>query len=96
MIRYGPALDKQQLLLARLAEIGAELFVISASISRAQALLNEKNKKELLLLVDTIFNNSKLIINQKFKGLSSNNDKQNYSLAKKILTEDYKFLEKIV
>jgi hypothetical protein len=96
MICHGPALDKQQLLLARLAEIGAELFVISASISRAQALLKEDNKKELLLLIDTIFNNSKLTINQKFKNLSSNNDKQNYSLAKKILIEDYKFLEKIV
>lgn len=96
MLRHGPALDKQQLLLARLAEIGAELFVISASASRAQSLLNKENQEDILMLVDTIFNNAKLRINQKFTHLNKNNDKQNYSLAKKVLSEDYSFLEDIV
>ncbi|MAG59512.1 DNA polymerase II [Candidatus Woesebacteria bacterium] len=96
MVIHGPSLDKQQLLLARLSEIGAELFVISASISRAQSLLEEQDKKDLLNLVDCIFNNSKIKINQKFRGLKSNNDKNNYSLAKKVLKGDYESLEKIV
>jgi alkylation response protein AidB-like acyl-CoA dehydrogenase len=92
MIRYGPGLDKQQLLLGRLAEIGAELFVISASVSRAQAL----NNKEVLKLVDCVFENSKLRIEEKFRALKGNNDKKNYILAKEVLDSDYKFLESIV
>jgi hypothetical protein len=92
MIRYGIGLDKQQLLLGRLAEIGAELFVISASVSRAQALDNQ----EVLKLVDCVFENSKLRIEEKFRALKNNNDKKNYALAKKVLDSDYKFLESIV
>jgi alkylation response protein AidB-like acyl-CoA dehydrogenase len=92
MIRHGPALDKQQLLLGRLAEIGAELFVICASASRAQTI----NSKEALELADCVFNNAKLRIDQKFKALKDNNDKKNYSLARKVLESDYKFLESIV
>ena len=92
MIRYGPGLDKQQLLLARLAEIGAELFVISASASRSQLI----NNKEVFDLADCVYENSKLKIEQKFKALKSNNDKKNYSLTRKVLESDYKFLESIV
>jgi hypothetical protein len=31
MARYGPKLDRQQLLLGRLVDIGAELYAMSAS-----------------------------------------------------------------
>ena len=92
MLRHGPALDKQQLLLGRLAEIGAELFVISASASRAQAM----GEEEIIDLVDCIFDDAKLRIDQKFKSLRNNNDKKNYSLARKVLDSKYKFLESIV
>jgi hypothetical protein len=92
MVRYGPALDKQQLLLGRLAEIGAELFVIASSASRAQAI----DSQETYDLADCVFENAKLRISQKFKDLNNNNDKKNYSLARKVLESDYKFLEGIV
>ena len=92
MVRHGPALDKQQLLLGRLAEIGAELFVIASSASRAQAI----DSQETYDLADCVFENAKLRISQKFKDLNNNNDKKNYSLARKVLESDYKFLEGIV
>lgn len=92
MIRYGPALDKQQLLLGRLAEIGSELFVIAASTSRAQSM----DTQEARDLADCVFENAKLRISQKFKALNNNNDKKNYSLAKKILDSDFEDLESIV
>ena len=38
MARYGPGLEKQQLLLARLVDIATELLTISLSVSRAHAL----------------------------------------------------------
>ena len=92
MVRYGPALDKQQLLLGRLAEIGAELFVIAASSSRAQSI----NTKEARKLADCVFKNSKIKIEEKFKAISKNNDKKNYALAKEILNGEHEFLESIV
>jgi len=96
MIRYGPKLDKQQLLLGALAEIGTELFVITASVSHAQCLLDGDNEQEIVELIDCIFNNAKLRVQNKLNSLKCNNNKQNYSLAKKILAGDYKFLENIV
>jgi hypothetical protein len=92
MIKHGPALDKQQLLLARLSEIGAELFVICASTSRAQAIGTE----EAIKIAEAICENSKIKIEEKFKSISRNNDKKNYSLSKKVLEGDYEFLESIV
>ncbi|MFT3991323.1 MAG: acyl-CoA dehydrogenase family protein [Luteolibacter sp.] len=38
MAKYGPKLDRQQLLLGRLVDIGAELLAMSVSIARAHAL----------------------------------------------------------
>ncbi|MFD2255792.1 acyl-CoA dehydrogenase family protein [Luteolibacter algae] len=43
MARYGPKLDRQQLLLARIVDIGAELLAISLSISRAHSLGDEQS-----------------------------------------------------
>ena len=41
MARYGPKLDRQQLLLGRLVDVGAELLVMSTSAARAHALGDE-------------------------------------------------------
>lgn len=38
MVRYGPKLEKRQLLLGRLVDVGAELFAMSASVARAEML----------------------------------------------------------
>ena len=43
MARHGPKLDRQQLLLGRLVDVGAELLVISVSASRAHTLGDEKS-----------------------------------------------------
>jgi alkylation response protein AidB-like acyl-CoA dehydrogenase len=43
MARYGPALEKKQLLLARLVDIATELLTISLSASRAHALGDRKS-----------------------------------------------------
>ena len=41
MIRFGPKLEKRQAVLGRLVEIGAELLAISASASRAHAMVRK-------------------------------------------------------
>lgn len=95
MVRYGPTLDKQQLLLGRLVEIGTELFIISVCALRVDLLLKQQpeKKSEYAQLMNVVFNQSKLKIENNFRAMRKNNDKRNYSLCKKILTGDFKFLE---
>jgi hypothetical protein len=95
MARYGPALDKQQMLLGRLTEIGTELFVISACALRIDSMIKDDPEKaaEYLELMDVVFSEAKIKIKNNFSGMSNNNDKKNYSFAKKILGGTFKFLE---
>lgn len=66
MARYGPGLEKQQLLLARLVDIATELLTISLSISRAHALGDPISietaryiAKRGILRCETLFTHSK-------------------------------------
>ena len=95
MVRYGPSLDKQQMLLGRLTEIGTELFVISACAIRIDSMIKDDPLKtaEYLELMDIVFNESKIKIKNNFSGMGNNNDKKNYSFARKILDGTFKFLE---
>jgi alkylation response protein AidB-like acyl-CoA dehydrogenase len=95
MAIYGPGLDKQHKLLGRLTEIGTELFVISACAIRIDSMIkdNPEKKAEYLELMDVVFNESKIRIKNNFYSMSNNNDKKNYSFAKKILGGTFKFLE---
>ena len=43
MARYGPKLDRQQVLLGRLVDVGSELVTISVSAARAHALGDERS-----------------------------------------------------
>ena len=95
MAIYGPGLDKQHKLLGRLTEIGTELFVISACAIRIDSMIkdNPEKKAEYLELMDVVFNESKIRIKNNFYSMRNNNDKKNYSFAKKILEGTFKFLE---
>ena len=95
MAIYGPGLDKQHKLLGRLTEIGTELFVISACALRIDSMIkdNPEKKAEYLELMDVVFNESKIRIKNNFYSMRNNNDKKNYSFAKKILGGTFKFLE---
>ena len=96
MLKYGPKLDKQQLLLGRLAEIGTELFVITACEARCDQLIKQgRDAKDTLLLVDCIFKRSQSKISNLFREIKNNNDKSNYILNKNILNTNYDYLESV-
>ena len=60
MLKHGPKLDKQQLLLGRVAEIGTELFIITAVAMRTSSRITQHgDSEELLPLTECIFNRSK-------------------------------------
>src|SRR5439155_10248753 len=91
MIRFGPKLEREQVLLGRFVEIGTELYAMAASCSRAQALLARGSKEQnagLLGLVDYFCGASRLRIERAFRGVSQNVDRQGYRLAQQVLREE--------
>jgi hypothetical protein len=92
MLRHGPGLDKQQLLLGRITEIGTELFIIMAAVLKAESTRDKRDKA----LADTVFRNGKVKVKEKFAAIRNNNDKRNYKLGRKVLDGDYKKVERVI
>ena len=86
MLRHGPGLDKQQLTLSRLTEIGSELYVITSAVLKADMMIkHNEDAKKVLHVVDNVFINSKEKIENNFSNIWFNNDKKNYKYGRKIL-----------
>ena len=97
MLRHGPKLEREQLLLGRFVDIGAELFAITAVCLRGEQLLDSKNAnadgKNLPGLIDYFCQAARLRIEQHFHGLHHNGDLTGYRLAQKLLAEKFSELE---
>ena len=94
MVRYGAGLEKQQVTLKRLVDIGAEAYVVAASCVYAQHLLEEgRDRGEVLQLAEFQFRESRLRIKDNFRGLKTNNDKAGYKLARRVLEGDFAWME---
>src|SRR6266581_280214 len=79
MARFGPKLDREQLLLSRFVGIATELFAISATCSYAQWLLGQdKPADEVLALADYFCRSSRMRINNHFAGAHRNVDRRGY------------------
>ena len=50
MARYGPKLEREQVLLGRFVDLGTEIFALSATCARAQQLGGDSNRPRRLLL----------------------------------------------
>ena len=88
MLRFGPKLEREQILLGRFVGIGTELFAIAASCSRAQYLIHEgKNRAEVLSLVEHFCCESRRRVDEFFRGIRDNNDTMGYRLAQNILAD---------
>jgi alkylation response protein AidB-like acyl-CoA dehydrogenase len=96
MVWHGPKLEREQVLLGRFVEIGAELFAIAASCSRAVSLMqhgSESERKEALQLADYFAAAARLRIERNFHGLRHNTDRQGYRLAQSVLSSSIRCLE---
>jgi alkylation response protein AidB-like acyl-CoA dehydrogenase len=89
MVKNGPKLERQQLLLSRFVEIGAEIFAITASCLRAERLIEsgQDDNGGVLQTVDYFCRNSRLRIEEKFRAIRRNNDKAGYKLAQRMLEQ---------
>jgi hypothetical protein len=92
----GPKLEREQVLLGRFVEIGAELFAIVATCSRATAIAKgatEAERDEVLQLADYFCASAKLRIERNFDSLRHNTDRSGYKLAQTVLKGSVKPLE---
>jgi alkylation response protein AidB-like acyl-CoA dehydrogenase len=93
MARFGPKLDREQLLLSRFVGIATELFAISATCSYAQWLLGEgKPADEILAVADYFCRFAKTRIDHHFAGTMRNVDKRGYALVQDLLAGKHELL----
>lgn len=90
MAKYGPKLEREQVLLGRFVDIGTDLFAIAATCTRAQSLLE---KHDLLPLADHFCRNTRIRIDARFSGIRHNTDRSGYKLARSVLDGDYDWLD---
>ncbi len=93
MALHGPALEKRQLLLGRLVDVAAELFALSSSHLRAEAILSGKEtceeirKENLPTILAYLDERTRNRVNQLFVELSNPADGKGRRLARKILAD---------
>jgi alkylation response protein AidB-like acyl-CoA dehydrogenase len=94
MVTQGPALEKRQGLLFRCVDIGAELFAMAATCSRAErdVRVNPKDRTPLEL-ADLFCRLSRVKVENLFEGIRVNADPEAYRVAKGLLEGRYDWLE---
>ncbi len=99
IVRFGPGLEKRQAVLARLVEIGAELFAMSAACARAQALRTSKKPEErtqgaaAVYLADLFCKTARRRVAERFDRLFHNDDVPIYKAAQRVLANEFTWLE---
>jgi hypothetical protein len=92
MLRFGPKLERRQLVLFRAVDIGAELFAMSAACVRAHALAKD-GQKEGLILADLFCREARARVDQLFAELYGRNDRAMYRVAQQVLRGEHAWLE---
>jgi len=92
MVRFGPKLERKQMVLFRAVDIGAELFAMSAACSRAQ-MLAKQGQREALTLADAFCIEARDRIKLHFDQLFGPNDPALYKVAMEVLRGEHAWLE---
>ena len=92
MVRLGPKLEKRQMVLFRAVDIGAELFAMAATCSRAH-MLARHGDRNALDLADLFCREARLRIAQHFRTLFGPNDGALYRVSQQVLKDEYPWLE---
>ncbi|HEY6218766.1 MAG TPA: acyl-CoA dehydrogenase family protein, partial [Gemmatimonadaceae bacterium] len=92
MVRFGPKLERRQLVLFRGVDIGAELFAIGATCGRAHALAKE-GRKEAIELADLFCRQARNRIDKLFDDFFGPDDSSMYRVAKHVLDGEHAWLE---
>ncbi len=93
MMVYRQKLEARQHILGRLVDIGTDLFVMSAVCSYAVHLKKDKKEDSAIELADYFCAMAVRRINDNFKALSNNDDRQGNTVAKDVINGNMKWLE---
>ncbi len=94
MMIHQAGLERRQRLLARLVDIGAELYAMAATCSRARHLDKAgPGGTKAIDMADLFCAESRRKVNQLFKELRSNEDVQSYRVAQQIVSGEHLWLE---
>ena len=99
IVRFGPGLEKRQAVLFRIVDIGAELFAMAATCSRAQTLHKSRSPEERAhgssahQLADLFCRGSRRRIKHLFRSVFRNDDTMTYKMAQRVLSNELTWLE---
>ncbi len=95
MARFGPKLDREQLLLSRFVGIATELFAISATCSFAQSKIDRgEPADEVLSLANYFCRSARLRVAHHLAGTQANVDRSGYRLTQELLAGKHQSLRK--
>jgi alkylation response protein AidB-like acyl-CoA dehydrogenase len=96
MSRWQGRMERKQMFLGRIVDIGAELFAMSASVVRAEMLRKDDVDEgaRAYELADLFCKQARLRVDELFGRLWSNTDDESYQVALGVLDGKYLFAEK--
>ncbi|HEY3172310.1 MAG TPA: acyl-CoA dehydrogenase family protein [Thermoanaerobaculia bacterium] len=96
MATHGPKLEKRQALLFRAVDIGADLFAMSAAVSRAAGLRRSRAPESVsaVELAEVFCRMTRRRIKAAFAAIRSNDDVRKYRTARRFLDGEHKWLER--
>jgi alkylation response protein AidB-like acyl-CoA dehydrogenase len=96
MMVYGARLEKKQALLFRGVEIGADLFAMTAAVSRAHSMRRSsaEGSAQAVELADLFCRNIRRRIGINFKAIWRNDDDRKYRVSRHVLEGEHRFLER--
>jgi hypothetical protein len=96
MATNGPKLEKRQALIFRAVDIGADLFAMSAALSRADQLrrTSAPEAASAVELADVFCRNTRRRIAGTFRAIGSNDDRLKYETARRLLAGGHLSLER--
>ena len=92
MVRYGPKLERKQMVLFRAVDIGAELFAIAATCARAQQETRNGNKGAIAL-ADVFCREARIRVDELFSKLFGPTDDSVYRVSQQVLRGEHAWLE---
>ncbi|NOX37107.1 MAG: acyl-CoA dehydrogenase [Calditrichaeota bacterium] len=92
MLRHQAGLQRKQAFLFRLVDIGAELFAMAATISRAKKEA-EEGRTNAIDLADLFCRNATRRVNRLFEDLWDNDDVFKYRIARAVLDDKFTWVE---
>ena len=94
MVRFGPGLEKKQVVLGRIVEIGAELFMMTSAAVKARQMV-EANPADRtpLALADLFCRHAQRRVTTRFDELFNNEDAATYRVARQAMTGEFSWLE---